>query len=60
MTRKAQKKAGKSESGTREATVHARLTAETIAKLDTIARKNNITRAAVVAIACARIAESGL
>lgn len=44
----------------RENAVHARLPVEEIDKLDALARANNITRAAVIAIACARIAKTGL
>lgn len=44
----------------RENTIHARLPVEEIEKLDALAKENNITRAAVVAIACARILKSGL
>lgn len=44
----------------RENTIHARLPVEEIKKLDQLAQQNNITRAAVVAIACARIIKSGL
>jgi hypothetical protein len=44
----------------RENTVHARLPIEEIEKLDALAKENNITRAAVIAIACARIIKSGL
>jgi hypothetical protein len=60
MTTKRQTQTSKTASEPRAATVHARVSAETIAKLDAIAKKNNITRAAVVSIGCTRIAESGL
>jgi predicted DNA-binding protein len=44
----------------RENTIHARLPVEEIEKLDALAKENNITRAAVIGIACARILKSGL
>jgi predicted DNA-binding protein len=57
----AQKKtAAKPAAKKRENTVHARLPIEEIEKLDALAKANNITRAAVIGIACARILKSGL
>lgn len=53
-------KKGAPEQKKRENTVHARLPIEEIAKLDTLAKENNITRAAIIAIACARIIKTGL
>lgn len=44
----------------RENSVHLRLPIDQIEKLDALARDNNITRAALIAIACARILKSGL
>lgn len=44
----------------RTGTVHARLPIAEIARLDALARANNITRAAVVAVGCARILKTGL
>lgn len=44
----------------RENAVHARLPVEEIERLDALARDNNITRAALIAIACARILKTGL
>jgi hypothetical protein len=55
-----QKKKPAEPSTKRENTVHARLPVEEIEKLDVLAKENNITRAAVIAIACARILKSGL
>lgn len=40
--------------------IHARLPVNEIARLDALARENNITRGAVIAIACARILKTGL
>ena len=60
MTKKRQIESSKAGAGKREAAVHVRLSRKTVAGLDAIARRNNVTRAAIVAIACARIAESGI
>jgi len=43
-----------------EKTVHAKLPVAEIDKLDKLARANNITRSALIQIACARILKSGI
>ena len=60
MARKRQAETSKKDAGARDATLHVRLSAEVLEKLDAIARQNNITRSAVVAIACSRIARTGI
>ena len=50
----------KASSNKRENVVHSRLSVEEIAKLDKLAKENNINRSAVIAIACARILKTGI
>lgn len=50
----------KAPSPKRESPVQLRLPTEVIQKLDELASQNNISRAALVAIACSRILKSGL
>lgn len=43
-----------------ENTIHAKLPVTEIEKLDRLAKANNITRSALIQIACARILKSGV
>lgn len=55
-----QKKTAKEQPKKRENTVHARMPIEQIERIDALAKENNITRAAVIAIAITRILKTGL